>query len=158
MPESHVPAPQVVLHAPQWSGSEVVSTQPIVAPQKTWLPVQWHAPEMQVPSPQSLPHVPQFFGSEEVSAQAVGQMVVLLGQAPHTPDSHGWPVRHARSHPPQFFGSLETSTQPDWQVTSVESHVQTPFTHEAPGLQVVPPHWTPPEPVDPCAEPEPLLP
>ncbi len=54
------------------------------------------------------------------------QNVVPLGQPPHTPLLHDWPLGHARPHAPQFAGSAMSATQ--WSVQKVVPLGQPPHT------------------------------
>jgi hypothetical protein len=82
--EHTIPVPHAVPHAPQFFGSEVVSTQAfeqVVCPAR-----QPQTPALQAcPLAQTLPHLPQLAGSVAVRTQFAAQRVVLAAQVMDCP-------------------------------------------------------------------------
>lgn len=103
----HVPPLQTcadvhfVLHAPQFSGSLLLSTQ---TPPQTICPLgHWQIPEThERPPVQTVPHVPQFASSVAVLTQSNPHAVVpgrhCVAQAPAR---HSWPAAQTFAHVPQ---------------------------------------------------------
>jgi hypothetical protein len=114
-PPVQVPPPHDVPHAPQLSGSELVSVQVLLALQYVWPSTgQPHTALWQTRgAPQMEPgHVaPQWFESLDRSTHPiVGQFVC---STPHTHflSTHASPVGHTVPQPPQLVGSESTFTQ-----------------------------------------------
>lgn len=146
-PHRHLPpaqvslVAQVVLQPPQWSGSFCTLAQPElqqVSPGEQIWPAQAQAPPEQVSGVvQALPQVPQLALSLVRSWQAV------------LPQQTAGAVQLLRPH--EQVPSLEHMAElPLTQQTGLEPvqapavpHLQTPATHDSPGLQAVPqaPQW-----------------
>ena len=105
-PSTHTPPPQSTPQAPQFSGSDLVSThwplQPVRGAAHTQVPLthSW-------PSAHWLPHPPQLSGSFWVSAQAPPHWVVPRGHIPamHCPPAQTSPMGQPLPQAPQLFGS-----------------------------------------------------
>jgi hypothetical protein len=123
---------QAASQAPQWAGSDPVSTQ---KPEQLLVPGgQTHAPpEQNEPPVHATPQAPQFAELVERSTQEPPHGVFPGPHwVTHAPELHRMPEAHAVSQPPQCSGSVERSTQAPSQLPRPAGHAQLPMTQLAP--------------------------
>ncbi len=132
--EQVVPLAHEAPHAPQLSGSVVVSTQ--IPPPQFVRPVGQHVPleQVGVAPEQMVPHVPQWAGSVARLTQASGQLSGHCAAVhPHVPPVQTACGLHAVAQPPQCASSTSVFTQTGFAPQSVAAGV--PAQAQAPETQ-----------------------